>query len=128
MANESARDLPDGIVVGIVNFFCLLDCDEQPFNPFAPNCFCTHEIHFAHTVVPVCGLRLHCRHGRGRCVPHTADERCQRSLAKHSFRSRSAARRSVFEYIEGWYNPRRRHSALGYLSPMNFEKRMEAVA
>jgi putative transposase len=49
-------------------------------------------------------------------------------LAKHSFRNRSAARRSVFAYIEGWYNPRRRHSALGYLSPMNFEQRMEAVA
>jgi putative transposase len=49
-------------------------------------------------------------------------------LVKHSFRSRSDARRAVFEYIEGWYNPRRRHSALGNLSPMNFETRMEAVA
>jgi hypothetical protein len=28
----------------------------------------------------------------------------------------------VFEYIEGWYNPRRRHSTLGYLSPAEFER------
>jgi len=29
----------------------------------------------------------------------------------------------VFRYIEGWYNPRRRHSSLGYLSPATFEAR-----
>ena len=27
----------------------------------------------------------------------------------------------MFEWIEGWYNPRRRHSALGYLSPADYE-------
>ncbi|WP_459943288.1 IS3 family transposase, partial [Deferrisoma palaeochoriense] len=26
------------------------------------------------------------------------------------------------EYIEGWYNPHRRHSALGYLSPVRYEQ------
>jgi putative transposase len=30
---------------------------------------------------------------------------------------------AVFEFIEGWYNPHRRHSALGYLSPLEYEKR-----
>jgi putative transposase len=49
-------------------------------------------------------------------------------LARHCFPARADARRAVFEYIEGWYNPRRRHSALGYLSPVNFENRKEAVA
>lgn len=29
----------------------------------------------------------------------------------------------VFDYIERFYNPRRRHSKLGYLSPMEFEAR-----
>ena len=36
--------------------------------------------------------------------------------------TRQAARTAIFEYIEGFYNPRRRHSALGYLSPAEFEE------
>lgn len=38
------------------------------------------------------------------------------------YNSRSEARRSIFEYIEIWYNRQRRHSALGYTSPEAFEK------
>ena len=34
---------------------------------------------------------------------------------------------AVFTWIEGWYNPRRRHSGLGYLSPLNFERSNEAL-
>ena len=40
-----------------------------------------------------------------------------------SYATREAARQSVFEYIELFYNPRRRHSALGYLSPDQYEQR-----
>jgi putative transposase len=36
------------------------------------------------------------------------------------------ARMAVFEFIEGWYNPRRRHSGIDYQSPMEYE-RMHAV-
>jgi putative transposase len=39
------------------------------------------------------------------------------------WRNRNDARRAVFEYIEGFYNQRRRHSSLGYLSPVEFERR-----
>jgi len=38
------------------------------------------------------------------------------------FRSHAEARSAVFQFIEGWYNPRRRHSAIGYLSPINYER------
>ena len=44
-------------------------------------------------------------------------------LDRYSFRTPPEARRALFRYIEGWYNPRRRHSSLGYLSPANFEAR-----
>jgi putative transposase len=39
------------------------------------------------------------------------------------WRNRNDARRAVFDYIEAFYNPRRRHSSLGYLSPVEFERR-----
>jgi transposase InsO family protein len=39
-----------------------------------------------------------------------------------TYDTREAARKSVFEYIELFYNTRRRHSALGYVSPEQFEK------
>jgi putative transposase len=42
------------------------------------------------------------------------------------YRSREQARADVFDYIERFYNPRRRHSTMGYVSPINFEKAQEA--
>ncbi|MCR9178498.1 MAG: IS3 family transposase [Alphaproteobacteria bacterium] len=39
------------------------------------------------------------------------------------YRTRDEARADAFDYIERFYNPRRRHSKLGYLSPMEFEAR-----
>ena len=44
-------------------------------------------------------------------------------LDRRSFATQAEARLGVFDYIEGWYNPRRRHSALDYLSPIAYEKR-----
>jgi len=44
-------------------------------------------------------------------------------LARHRFPTRSAARLALFDYIEGFYNTHRRHSALGYLSPAAYERR-----
>jgi putative transposase len=46
----------------------------------------------------------------------------ERTLRK-VYRTRDEARADVFDYIERFYNPRRRHSKLGYLSPMVFEAR-----
>ena len=43
-------------------------------------------------------------------------------LDRHRFQTQAEARLAVFDFIEGWYNPHRRHSALGYLSPLNYER------
>ncbi len=43
-------------------------------------------------------------------------------IARKTYRTRNQARQDVFDYIECFYNPTRRHSTLGYLSPMEFEK------
>ena len=44
-------------------------------------------------------------------------------LDRRRFHSQAQARMAVFDFIEGWYNPTRRHSALGYQSPVNFERK-----
>jgi putative transposase len=43
-------------------------------------------------------------------------------LDRCRFKTQIEARMAVFEFIEGWYNPHRRHSALDYLSPINYER------
>ena len=43
-------------------------------------------------------------------------------LDRRRFQTHAEARMALFRYIEGFYNPRRRHSALGYLSPVNYER------
>src|SRR5262245_4715632 len=43
-------------------------------------------------------------------------------LDRSRFTTQVEARLAVFEFIEGWYNPHRRHSALDYLSPINYER------
>ena len=46
-------------------------------------------------------------------------------LDRQRFPTQADARLAVFDFIEGWYNPRRRHSSLDYLSPMIFERSQE---
>jgi putative transposase len=43
-------------------------------------------------------------------------------LDRRKFKTKAEARVACFEFIEGWYNPSRRHSALGYKSPINYER------
>jgi putative transposase len=44
-------------------------------------------------------------------------------LDRRSFKSKSEARLAIFTWIEAWYNPKRRHSALNYVSPIQFERK-----
>jgi len=47
------------------------------------------------------------------------------SVGESFFATQAEARLAVFDFIEGWYDPWRRHSALGYDSPVSFERRHE---
>ena len=46
-------------------------------------------------------------------------------IDRENFATREDARTKIFDYLETWYNPRRRHSALDYLSPIEYERRYE---
>ena len=50
-------------------------------------------------------------------------ERTERKV----YRSRNQAKADVFDFIERFYNPKRRHSTIGYLSPMEFERRAKVT-
>jgi len=65
---------------------------------------------------------------RGDCWDNAAMESFFATLQvervdRRRYRTREEAKADLFQYIEGFYNPRRRHSALGGLSPMEFERR-----
>ena len=49
-------------------------------------------------------------------------------LDREVFKTRRQARMSVFEFIEAWYNPHRRHSSLQYDSPISYERRTQPAA
>ena len=49
-------------------------------------------------------------------------------LQRRKFESQREARTVLFQYIEGWYNRRRRHSSLDYVSPVNYEEQNQAAA
>ena len=49
-------------------------------------------------------------------------------LDRRRFKTQAEARIAVFEFIEGFYNPRRRHSSLAYLSPMKFESQFAEMS
>jgi hypothetical protein len=49
-------------------------------------------------------------------------------LNRSRFKTQVEARMALFDFIEGWYNPHRRHSALDYLSPINYERRQKLIS
>jgi len=66
--------------------------------------------------------------GTGNCFDNAPMESFWHSLKVEEthgqdFATRDQAKHCVFAYIEGWYNPRRRHSGLGRIAPAEFERR-----
>ena len=49
-------------------------------------------------------------------------------IERSDWRTRDEARLAIFEYMECWYNPKRRHSSLGYLSPAEYEQQLLSQA
>ncbi len=67
---------------------------------------------------------------RGDAFDNAACESCISTLKeewikRHRYESRDQARLSIFRYIETFYNPRRRHSSLGGISPDEYERRCQ---
>jgi transposase InsO family protein len=66
--------------------------------------------------------------GRGNCYDNAMVETFFKTLKSElvwrtAFQTRTEAIEALARYIDGFYNPRRRHSALGFVSPIQFEKR-----
>jgi putative transposase len=58
------------------------------------------------------------------CESFFATVECE-LIDRRRFHSQAEARMAVFTFVEGWYNPRRRHSALDYLSPVDYERKVQ---
>jgi len=76
-------------------------------------------------IQPSMGSRGDC-YDNAMCESFNATLECE-LLVKHRFRTQREAEAAVFDFIEAWYNPYRRHSSLGHLS-VNYERRAQAVA
>jgi transposase InsO family protein len=72
------------------------------------------------------GVRVGDAYDNAMCESFFATLECE-LLDRHRFKTQVEVRLAVFEFIEGWYNPHRRHSALDYQSPLNYE-RSQALA
>ena len=65
--------------------------------------------------------------GKGNCYDNAVVETFFKTIKaeliwRHPWHTRRAAELAIFEYINGFYNPRRKHSALGWKSPLAFER------
>jgi putative transposase len=70
---------------------------------------------------------------KGNCYDNAFVESFFKSLKselilREVFETEKDLRSAIFEYIETWYNRKRLHSSLGYLSPLEYEKRINKAA
>jgi hypothetical protein len=102
---------------------------SYPISPgvFAERNFCHSACGFL--LVHTCTLadRFKDMSRKGNCWDNAVAESFFKTLKTEliyhrKFVTRQEARLAVFEYIEGWYNRKRRHSALGYCTPCHLER------
>ena len=84
--------------------------------------------HFQGHYRPTCGepASLSPCGGRGTCLDNAVAETFFATLTvelihRNPWPTRADVVRAIFDYVETWYNPHRRHPSLGYLSPVAFE-------
>ena len=87
--------------------------------------YCSHDYQLllkVHGIIPSMS-------GKGNCYDNAMVETVFKTIKNElvwrtTFQTRTAAESALGRYIDGFYNPRRRHSALGYKSPVSFEAEM----
>jgi putative transposase len=87
--------------------------------------YCSHDYR---KLLAVNGM-LSSMSGKGNCYDNAMVETVFKTIKSElvwrtSFQTRQQAKNALGRYIDGFYNPRRRHSALGYKSPIKFEAEM----
>jgi len=90
--------------------------------------YCSHDYQRllkAHSIIPSMS-------GKGNCYDNAIVETVFKTIKNELvwrtiFQTRSAAEFALGRYIDGFYNPRRRHSSLGYKSPVSFEAEMAII-
>jgi putative transposase len=60
------------------------------------------------------------------CESFNATLECE-LLDRHRFKNPRDAAMAIFDFIEGWYNPHRRHTSIGNISPVEYERRSQAA-
>jgi putative transposase len=60
------------------------------------------------------------------CESFNATLECE-PLDRNRFKNPREAQLAIFDFIEGWYNPHRRHTAIGNVSPVEYEQRTQAA-
>ncbi len=68
-----------------------------------------------------------CESFNAMCESFNATLECE-LLVKHRLKNQREASLAVFDFIEGYYNPHRRHTAIGNISPAEYERRMSQAA
>lgn len=94
--------------------------DRQPTPAWRPRAPASH---LSRLVIPERVRRLRPDLPREIRRPTKSTSRIHELLDRRSWKSKAEAGTALFTWIEGWYKPRRRHSALEQLSPIDFERK-----
>jgi len=130
VGSPPAHDLRTRLVVDAINMALTRAAADERDPPFRPRI----AAHVRGLWPAPQGGRRAPLHGLGRrrmrqrqCRESVAAPLEREGLDRRKVPTKAEARMAVFSFIEGWRNPGRRHSALGYKSPMDHERSVQAL-